>query len=831
MKKLKSLVLSIISFITIVACLPLFSARAESSSETLIETETFLPSSALQLYNLNSPVSISYSNSGFMVITEHIGDDSGASLFDKISVFNPNDKKFTAVKEHETIKNVTHAQEHGGLIFYLSNSRLYYLSVDGLDGEPIETTITSSNFFYIQDNYLITNTNNSIIIYSVSVDNGVASFSKKSTHNFTTKNAFISQEQNVYYLFGGKLYCFDTTNSTSYEVTSVPVDVNYLTEYGNFIYLSSSSGIYKVEKGVNKTLNLFVKTDGTNKLGHLKNPQGLTVMDNQILVADPDIKCIQGINATTGEFTDFAITVESTADFRLTNNASKLSVSENYAYVLDDGEADGNGNVYKRIVRVSLDKNEENRYLSISLKPLYNENGEFNLKHFACSNSHIAIYAGKTLSLYKIDENGLTLEYSLDSESITSLSYLDGEFYFTDYTLKNFEYNAVNVKKITLPNEDNLQETVKVTEIEINGTIKGVAKNACVDVFGNAYIINNAEDGTLQKLIKISNGEIITIAEIDYTVISIKVDFAGNVYALSSDGKIYKYGFSNSNVSVKTYAFNASPIKDIDLNYQSEVLYALTNSCILKTVGDELDIINLNEVSARSIDLTKVETSPKFITVQKNAKLFKVQLNSYNEQGNFEKITPVSNPSPDKVYLIVQELENYYLVSYGEKFVALVSKTNVEYAPNINYSSAIITETYYKDFNVSVKNASETLYLTNDTIAFTNPIFDVNYKTQNLNKNTEVQAVKTVEFNGTKFTLIKDKNDNLLGYVVSGYLTDTKISDATIVENKIEVVSNNGQKHFNTVLMISIIALTVTLCLLFLEKKLLFDKENNDVNK
>ena len=80
-------------------------------------------------------------------------------------------------------------------------------------------------------------------------------------------------------------------------------------------------------------------------------------------------------------------------------------------------------------------------------------------------------------------------------------------------------------------------------------------------------------------------------------------------------------------------------------------------------------------------------------------------------------------------------------------------------------------------------------------------------------------------------TLISDLNGNLLGYVISGYLQDYVDESATTTSQNQSVVSSNGSRHFNNTLMILVIALTITLMALFIEKKLLFDKENHNLNK
>ena len=47
---------------------------------------------------------------------------------------------------------------------------------------------------------------------------------------------------------------------------------------------------------------------------------------------------VQEVDVTNCKFTTFAITTESTADYRLTKNASHLELSDNYVYALDNAE-------------------------------------------------------------------------------------------------------------------------------------------------------------------------------------------------------------------------------------------------------------------------------------------------------------------------------------------------------------------------------------------------------------------------------------------------------------------------------------------------------------
>lgn len=836
MKKIK-LITTLFS-ILLCSLLMVFATNAfivqANEDDNKVELEAFLPSSNLQLYDLKSPLSISYSNSGYMVITEHIGKANGTSEFDRVSVYNPTTERFTAIPSHPTIYNVTHAQEWEGYVFYLSGSTLYSIPADNLYATPHNTGITSSNFFTIKGNYLLTNTNNTIEIYTVNKTQADPQFTLLSSHNFTTKNAFISNENNVYYLFAGKLYCFDTTSSTSFVVASLYFDVNYMTEMGDYIYLTSIDGIFKVEKGKNKQPILVVKTDANAKeLGNFVDPQGATVMDDMILIADTSLKCVQAITED-GEFTDFAITTESTADYRLTNNASEISISENFAYALDDGVTDENGNTYKRIVRSAIDKNAEKRYLSISLKPLYEEGKNFEIKLIACSDTHIAIYSDKNLDIYEINNGELKKVYTVESQSVTTLCYLDGEFYYTDYALYNFGYNVINVNKITIPSEDNGLFAITREKVNENVIIRGVAHNSCVDVFGNFYMtVSDTIEARPTKLVKFANGKAEQTHTLSVKFNSIKVDFAGNVYGLTSSNTVYKFNYQTS-VAVEKYEFDTDlPIKAFDLNYRSNACYVLSNACILISKNDALAIENIIGAGTNAeLNTVLTNTTNRFITIDKNAKLFKVVLGDYDEDGNFRSITSIRNPASDKVYFIVAEIDNYFLVSYSAKFVALVRKTSTNYSPDLKFTSALIGEDYYEQFNVKVvEENKKALKISNPTNVFSRPIFDNNYSLSEVIKGQTVYAHKTIMFNGKSMTLISlTEESKPIGYVISGYLSDKQISGITLSSGSDSVVTSDGKKHFNNVLMIGVIALTITLVALFIEKKLLFDKEDGNKN-
>ncbi len=831
---MKKIALFVLSILTLVFTGGFFGAQyfTASASET-VKTEAYMPASSLELYNLTSPISISYRD-GYMVIAEYYVNPEDQTEFNKISVYSPETKKFTALPNHPSISNVTHAEYHNGYVYYLSSSFLYYVPVNDLSATPTKTLVTSSNFFSFTDDFVITNSSNSIIIYSIDNSGSTPSFTQNNALTFTTKLALLSSEKDVYYTQAGKLYCHQArVNMTSYLVGELGVDVSYMVECGNYIYYTSASGVYRIEKGKNKVPELLVESNPNAKgLGEFISPQGISVKNGNIIVADPSLKCVQEIDTATLKFTNFAITTESTADYRLTSNASKIMASENYVYVLDNSsELTEDGRACKRLVKISRDAGV-NTYLSISLKPLYEENPEFEIELITASNTHLLLYDGKTLNLYEIE--GLKKVYSVESETVTTLNYLDGDFYYTDKALnESLSAEIINVNKITLPSKDNELTRIKETKLTEESEITGSLLHSTIDVFGNVYLLLNDLNGDT-KLIRYYNGTASIPCEINHEVISLKTDFSGSVYALSDNGVVYKYTYKDStrNFEVQDFTLDTSGLgaKDIELNYRSNKCYVLSNACVLITCDDALSISNLSGVSADNLRLTDINENPTFLTVNKDAKLFKVAIGNYTQVDGvnyFKDITPISNPNTSGVYLVIADIgEDYYLVSYNQKLLALVRKNTVSVDPTFKNDATIISPNKYSDFQIEIKDIdNESYYVSNATDIYAKPTYDINYKTSRLEKGDIVKAIKSVKYNNFECTLITDAQGTYLGYVPSGYLSQTVITDSQEVSDTVQLLEGDNGRHFNESLMILIIAFTITVTLLFIEKKLLFDRE------
>ncbi len=818
-----------------------------ASDKTTIDTKFFLPTSPLEFYELNSPVAINMSSDGYMIISEfYKNEDDPNKNYNRISIYDPTTQKYVVINGkgilngESTIFGITQIEKYGDYIFYLSGNDVYYLPVSDLHAKPQKTGVIASNFFSIKNDILIANTSNGIKTYTVDLSDTTPIFNQTAIEIEVemTSLGFLSNDKYVYYYADPYLYRYSTQNSTSYLVAEIK-NINYCVEIGDYIYYTAmGEGLSKVKKDGKEEPKLVIPADkNSTSLGTFNTPQGLTVKDNNLLVCDIKLNCIQEIDTTTDSFTHFAITTESTADFRLTNNTSVTALSENYIYAVDNATVAIEGQpTMKRIVKVALDENATNHYAKIDLSSQYVDNENFEIKLLTASDTHLLIYDGINLTLYEqVFGEFITLKpiKTIQNASVTSLTYLDGVFYFTD-TANNLNYNFVNVYKWILPSIDN--ELTQITEeslIDGNAEIKGETKNITVDIFGNVYILYTAEDG-LNYLTRLYSNTLTDPTLIPYDVITIQTDFDGNVYALSNNNEIYRYTIQNNTITKLDYklsTYKDNIVKDMVLNYTSETCYFLANASIYKTADNTLNVKSLSKISASNVNESQILTDVTFVSINENAKLFKVTLNDYTQDGNdiyFNNITPISNPNTSRVYTVIADLSSdYYLVSYSPKIVALVRKTSVNNNFLEKADATIIDESLYENYGISVTdNGYSKYYISNDTTTFAKPIFDDNYKLTAITKGQEVYAIKTITFNGKSMTLIStEKDGDAIGYVVNGYLIDKIIPTDTQITNTQVLLGGNAEKRLVTTCMILLISLTITLSLILIERKLLFKKD------
>ena len=847
MRKLRLLVLSVICALTFVLgffTLPKNATLANKVLET--NTQLFLPSSPIEFYDLNSPIGVSYSNDGYLVISEYYQNTETNYTHNRVNVYNPNTKTYSELPPHSTLSSISQVQKYGEFIYYVSQSQIYYIPVNDLKATPkvvLDDTgmpVIVANYFSFYEDKVVANTNNYANIYQIISNSNAPTFKKLYHFETFAKAGFFAKDGNIYLLDNGTLKFYRSNDKTMVTLSTINKDVISFLDLDDYVWFTAIDGLYKIKKEKNATAELIIPVNDTaTTLGYLRSPKGLTEREGKILICDEILNCIQEVDPTSGEFTFFAITTEATADYRLTKEATNVILSENYVYALDNAtfKMDETKPI-KRIVKVSKDK-EKYPYRKIDLTNLYEENENLEIKSFTASDTHILIYDGEYVNLYKqTNTNPITLEKleSYQSASVTSLYYLDDSFYFTDTSREDYVYDVINIHKITIPTENNEIEDIEKTLITKNtDKIKGIAVDFAIDIFGNAIIAyKETESTTSYKLTRFFNGKITSTTTLNYPILSLETDFSGNIYILSNNNKIYKYTENNGTYNLSNYTVNTlykENVETLALNYRTPDCYYLGDACIYKNADDNLNIKSLSGISAENVKTQTLLTDVKFVTVKEGAKLFKVKLNNYkivNNKPYFIDITPITNPNVSRIYTVIGEVDkDYLLISYSQNLVALIRKTSIN---PINGDASYILDKDYANYNITSTNGNgQIVYLSNNSHLYAKPIVDNNYKLISLSKGQKVYAYNEYKFNKTSMTLISlEEGGAPLGYIVSGYLQKTNLTSGKDLTSTTTTIGSNASKRVKSTLFILIISLTLTLALIFIESKTLFKEEINE---
>lgn len=839
----KKIILSLV-LITILSLMISFSLQTKIVKGEILDCPTtmYMPASKLEFYSLNNPEAIFISQSGNMVISEY----NPIANENTLVIYHSSYKDYSEIKlsneDHQIQGPVTYVAlfEDGDDLFviFLYSSRIHYLKVPEEDVENVTDDSTNSTY-YIQNNdvalgvsfsvngsTLIAQHTSGINLYDITTD-GSSLFFEKGFRDLTKQDilyCFLSEDNDIYYFIKDiGIFCVKS-DGVELQICETKELATYMTECGDYVYFTTNDALYRVKKEKNSQLEQVLFVTKEDSLGYLKSPRGLATKDGKLLVVDNELNCVQEIDPVIKDFTSFAITTESSASYRLTNNASNISLSEHYLYALDNESMDSS-NERKRIVKISLDDmGMERTYSQIDLSVVYEKKDGLEVK-YAASDNYVLIAYGTTLTLYeqKPSSTGKILltatNFHKEDIDIASCYYLDNSFYYMTTQWKVGSTNKKNsyIYEIQLSTEDNI-----ITEYTSNliHTVDNNCTQFTMDIFGNIYV--TIFDTEKQKyFVKKNNFDDVLIQD---NPICIQVDFKGVVYLLYDDDLVITYSF-DENVFVETRILHyedVSTSKYICLTYNTPEAFILCDACILRTIDNSLNINTLGNINADRLDAKEILDNPSFIVITEYAKLFKVKLEAIEEINGhnyfiMNTIEPISSPNTKNVYVIIARLEGYYLISYSKSLTALI-KVDSQGIYEVSSASDL-----YK-YNIKVETKDETMYLTNDVTVMSKPIFDINsYNLVTLHENDRVNVMKVIELNGKSWSLVKDSSTGLIiGYVPTGYLSSIKLLGTNIEDNVNTILDEDSARRGKNCLLIVLIALTITIAVLLLENKILF---------
>ncbi len=838
MKKIVSvLILICLSF---VGFSPLFSSGKSvyaDESEDTISTGIFLPTSYLQYYKLDNPYAIcayetkdeefvAISQTGSIVIYKN-------ETFASIDVSAFTSSSVACLSRYKNFLLFPATEESASYIYAMDISKF------GTDEWELPTDISSfrtsigcTNSFSIVGDKLVTTTISGLSFYDIFVEDGEfkETFVKSYENNCNLASTVLySKDGKVYFSKQNQnIYKYDGVNDAE-EWLSVD-NVRAITESKatDEIYYSCQSGVFSYSPSGLKTPEAVCLTDLTKEkdLGTLHYPQGICLAGEGLWVVDSTINAVQEIDLQTNTFTDFAITTNSNALNRLSENASDLTVDGNTIFALDknrvviiDNIQSIENRVYKRVELNGLVK----KY-SAGKGYLYRTT-EFNVKQYA-EKDFICFTDGKTLKLAYLEDNEEDINLPLIHEieindsyfpyGVNDIYYADETFYILSYVKYGQDYFAqvysLPIKKDALSFDDTAVDLVPITDVEnADHNSVGIPRELSVDVFGNICFCNEIEDGKY-NFYRFENDRTTLLQTVEkpstVDILNLQTDFDGKLFVLYSDNLLECYDgenlFYSKTLDLGENLKGVSPAKSMCLSYESQTAYFIFDGLILKSSSADENMIStpytIKIPDGFSLEYTE---NPTFCKVLDGAKIFKVDLNLLD--GNYftyTDTTTVTGEKSGKDYAIIK-INNLYSLALTDGVSGVVRNTDC-----------------FGQF--TNEENTETLMAVVPFNVYGVPVLDDVFKLEiSVDKFQNIDIVEKTTFNGIEFFVANI--DGNKGYIPSAFLTDEIKTEASRGETNSYYDEKDTKNNVLKSIAIVIAVFSIASTFVFFERKYLFN--------
>ena len=706
------------------------------------EYQAFLPNKSEEYYALNSPIH-AYSDDDITLVTEN----------NKLIVFTANG---VTVKDDE-ITSLKQINRVGDLILYADNGSLYTLPVSNPSAAKINLIDSNSEMiggtlFDTNGVYLATMYSSDIQVYRL--DDAPT---KITIISGVQEKPVALNSKSMFYV-AGNMICrkdFDNLSATPIIYNSDLLPDDSMIADDEFVYFISGTKIMRLnvnEPNAEQKELVFSACD--YDLGTVHEPQRLAFRNDNLLITDKD-----GANGSVQEFkingdtlqlefTGYAIASGLSAYNRVAANATNIERYGNFVAALDG----------KKLTVIDTENCAD-----------YNKNGFINKfvdnapEKFALGNGTL-LYANGT-NVYISD---VTSDAEENAKQITGLpdgapndiAYQSGAYYLI--------YLGTNSKIVKI------DETTgaKVQETEFTGVAANVI---AVDVFKNIYVAYN------DKVYKNSGS---TVFNLPSNAKKLATDLAGNLFALTENGKIYKLGASADAFAL---AFDVTgelgTIKTFGMNFDCSEIYFLINgkeeiffTSIAGNVALEDFIPNDDFRSA-----TTIKRELKVYTASDSANVYSVTAtpNAFEFNGLTEK----SSEYPLIAKLTVSDVT----------LCALASKDGV----------VLINENELTEKVPTPAQAPAKAFLTTSVYAYAIPVIEKNGAFTIVREDNKIKLDKgaTVKVNGA-FTLLDKTFYDATATINGEDLTCYIPADftATVLSENFEFENSTVEKVKNTTL-------------------------------
>ncbi|MBO4251938.1 MAG: hypothetical protein J5911_04695 [Clostridia bacterium] len=736
--------LKLILFILFTAATALSFAAFYSRTDTAFaapgETTVFLPFKSEEYYALNAPIH-AYSDGNITAITEST----------VLHILKGNEVYTKA--ERSSLNQVKCVNDY---LYFNDFAMIHKLPINDLSAEPQYIDITGT-YFDINDYYIVTIYESIIKIYKTSdltrtyktiqnVQNKPIAINSENLFYVSQNNQIIRQSLEEEYF--GVTYTYD--NSNAFSLSSMIADEN-------FVYYIADNKVFRLpanDRLAHPTELVF--SDCAFDLGKVVSLKGLSFKHGNLIITDYAGSVQEyEINGDSLEFTGYAVASGLSAYNRVGETAKNIERYGDYVAALDNK---------KLTVIDTADCADYDKSAFINLfvddAPL----------RFALGNDTILYSKGKTLNLVRSIKNGetMTVNAALESEP-KNISYQSGKFYAV-YTDSNDSYVAIIDEKT-----GELSDTVRFSDI----AAKITANTVCADVFKNVYIA----DSTKIYKYRTENGSFKTYTYSDYFINAKKLatDLAGNLFALSSEGKIYRLS-ENDDGSYEFSSAYETPlgrIKTFGLNFDKKETYFLID-------GEEEIFVTTELGNAALTDFAPTEEF-------KNAVKSKAELKVYTANSN---ANVYSVKAEDREFVfngIIGVTEEYPLIAVFRQdaltLYALASENGV----------VLINEKELTEKITEYKAAPPKAIITTEVSAYALPVIDRNgtfvINTESgvrLKKGAEISASQSFTLLGKTFyeAEITDGDKTISCYIPADFTMENPIEDLDFDTYTIETVKD-----------------------------------------
>lgn len=722
-----------------------FAALSASADQTdLVNTDIFLPTSYLEYYKLQNPYAICKYDDGEEVIA--ISHDDAIVIY--------RNEKFSSIplpfSSTNRVKTLAH---YGNFLLYAYDLNIYSIDLTGFNdddwqGEIVNTGIQCLTFSVCGDT-LLTATGDNLYFYEI--DGQSQNFAIKTPataqRNATkTSNVLLTESGKVYYTSAddSDLMVFDRSDNHEEKVVSVS-NIRFLADgRDGKIYFSSSNGVYEVNGNLITTIATVSDDKENADLGRLFNPYGVCLTDkNTIWVIDGDINAVQEIDVKDKTFTKFAITTNSQAVNRLSGRASDLCADDDHVFALDDN----------RIVSIKISPDGTKSYGRISL-----EDGSVAI--FSAGDGRVCYIADDKIKLFSFKDDG---EPDFTVEKIAEIDRLpDNSGTFSNISDVYYSENMFYIIRTVYDGGDKPE----IYTLSADGIIQkarldlpfGEARQITVDVFGQIYYLAEKDGNYEFYEIRKATAEKIFTMPASSKIKNLQTDFDGALYFLTEGNKIAK--ISGGEMTVKTLGVSSNlegvgEAQSLCLSYRSETAYFIFSGLILKsTSDDDMDISTPSKISIpEDFDETFVSAAT-FVRPEKGTKMFEVVENSseISYGGYF-------NADGQTVYAVLNFGKYSYAVRDGKEII--LRSADAEDA-----------------FGAEEKN--ESAYAVVSFNAFAVPVMKTRYITHSFSKSEKLSVSGEITFNGKTFSIVS--SDNKTGFIPSDFLIYDMVSESGATE-------------------------------------------------